>query len=137
MHGDCALVCTRIDVDDETIMLSSTAVPIYSCIVCNSDVPTAAQRRVINPRNERSAVVHDFFVNIVSSGYKFESSSVSYLRRVPCFSNLQKVVKHHDALKELLVSLCANLLVPQSPAVQNEPTFDDRGEGVSETPSIS
>ena len=93
---------------------------------------------MINPRSEGNAVVHDFFVNIVSSGYKFESSSVSYLCRVPCFSSLQKAVKHHNALEELLASLRVNLLVPQSPAVQNEPaTFDDHGEGASQTSSIS
>ena len=65
-------------------------------------------------------------MNVVSPGYKFSSSSVSYLCRVPCFSNLQKAVKHHDTLKEL-GSLRANLLVPH---------FDD-GEGASQTSGAS
>ena len=80
---------------------------------------------MINACSEVNAVVDNFFVNFVSSEYKFESSSVSYLCHVPYFSSLQKPVKHHDALRELLGSLHANPLVPQSPAVQNEPHFDD------------
>ena len=108
-------------------ILGQTNMSSPSCVVCNSDLPTAAQRRVINPCNEANGDVHNFFVNVVSPGYKFSSSSVSYLCRVPCFSNLQKAVKHHDTLKELLGSLRANLLVPH---------FDD-GEGASQTSGAS
>jgi len=60
--------------------MSSTAVP--RCVICNSDVPIPAKRRVIHPSSDVNADAHEFFVSVVSPGYKFESTSVSYVCRV-------------------------------------------------------
>ena len=107
------------------------------CIVCNSAVAIAAKRRVIHPCNEANADVHQFFVSVLFPGYKFESkSSVSYLCRAPCFSSLEKAVKHHVALQGLLHSLRAHQLVPQTAGRESEPTISDHG-GHSLPPSSS
>ena len=113
--------------------MSSTAVP--RCIVCNSAVAIAAKRRVIHPCSEVNADVHQFFVSVVFPGYKFESKSgVSYLCRSPCFSSLEKAVKHHVALQGLLHSLRAG---PGDEASrESEPTTSDHG-GHSLPPSSS
>ena len=106
--------------------MSSTAVP--RCIVCNSAVAIAAKRRVIHPCSEVNADVHEFFVRVVFPGYRFESKSgVSYLCRAPCFSSLEKAVKHHVALQGLLHSLRDHQLVPQPPGQESEPTTSDHG----------
>ena len=116
--------------------MSSTAVP--RCVICNSDVPIPAKRRVIliHPCSDVNADAHELFVSVVSPGCKFESTAVSYVCRVPCFSNLVKAVKHHVALQGLLVSLRTHQLVPQLPARENEPTFD-HGDCSSQISSLS
>lgn len=83
------------------------------CVVCNSPVTKAVQRRVIYPCSEVNRDIYEFFLKVVSPGYKFKATTghgaVNYVCRVPCFSNLQKAVKHHVALENLLGLLRANL----------------------------
>ena len=86
-----------------------------SCIVCYSDLPTATKRRVIHPCSEANADVHEFFVNVVAPGYTFEPTSVRYVCRSPCFSDLEKAVKHHVSLQMLLDKLRINLPVARTP----------------------
>ena len=80
--------------------------PIPMCVICQSDLPVATKRRIIHPISEVNADVHEFFVSVVSPGYRFEpASEVRYTCRVPCFSNLENAVRHHVALQGLLESL--------------------------------
>ena len=67
--------------------------PIPVCVICKSDLPSATKQRIIHPSSKVNADVHEFFVSVVSPGYRFEpASEVRYACRVPCFSNLEKAV---------------------------------------------
>ena len=94
------------------------ASPANCCVVCNADLPTAVKRRVIHPCNEANADAHEFFMNVVSPGYTFQSTSVRYVCRTPCFLNLEMAIKHHNALRDLLGSLRGNV-APLTPITKS------------------
>ena len=60
-------------------VLSSSAMSVIqsvpACVICKSDLPVATKRRLIYPCSEVNADVHEFFVSIVSPGYRFEPAS--------------------------------------------------------------
>ena len=116
------------------------ASPANCCVVCNADLPTAVKRRVIHPCNEANADAHEFFMNVVSPGYTFQSTSVRYVCRTPCFLNLEKAIKHHNALRDLLGSLRGNV-APLTPITKSSllgfksVRHSDDCSSISETPS--
>ena len=83
----------------------------------------ATKRRVIQLCSEVNANVHEFFVSIVSPGYRFEpASDVHYSCRVPCFSNFEKAITYHLALHEQrrCAQSCAYHMTNLRPAIDTK-----------------
>ena len=82
----------------------------FACLVCCSDVEVASKRRLIYPVTKANAEVHNFFVQFVFPGYVFSPVHFpKYLCRSPCFSNLEKALKHKEALEKIVASLRTQL----------------------------
>ena len=100
----------------------------FSCVVCSADLPTVVKRRVLHPPNEANADVHEFFVSVVAPGYSFASDIVCYT----CFATLQKAVKHHVALQDLLEKLRTSLPQAHTPTHSlSQSESDDQGDRAS------
>ena len=82
----------------------------FTCLVCGSDVGVASKTRLIYPVTRANVDVYNFFVNFVSPGYAFSPEGApKYLCRSPCFFNLEKALKHNDALEKILGNLRSQL----------------------------
>ena len=82
----------------------------FTCLLCGSDVEVASKRRLIYLVTKANAEAHNFFVQFVFRGYVFSPvHSPKYLCRSPCFSNLEKALKHNKALEKILASLRSQL----------------------------
>ena len=95
-------------------MLSSDP---YSCVICRLPLPVSSKRRLINPVTEASADVHEFFVQYVVPGYVFSpSDSSKYICKYPCFADVEKAMKRHLSMQEILANIRGKLsLHPSSP----------------------
>ena len=61
------------------------------CILCGTDQP------VISPVSEANRSVNSFLTAIVRPGFRF-GDDISYVCRLPCFSNLTKAVRGSSVL---------------------------------------
>ena len=108
----------------------------FSCVVCGADLPMAVKRRVLYPPNEANADVREFFVSVVAPGYSFASDIVRYVCRYTCFATLQKAVKHHVALQDLLEKLRTSLPQAHTPTHSlSQSESDDQGDRAA-SPSL-
>ena len=84
----------------------------HFCLLCSLRLDTASKRRLIHPITEVNASIHEFFVHSVAPGYVFSPSHVRrYLCRFPCYTNLEKALKHYTALQSLLEGIRTQLHV--------------------------
>ena len=101
----------------------------FTCLVCGLDVEVASKRRLIYPVTEANAEAHNFFVQFVFRGYVFSSvHSPKYLCRSPCFSNLEKALKHKEALEKILASLRSQLASRLQEQPERADVVPERGE---------
>ena len=89
----------------------------HCCVICRLPLPVSGKRRLINPVTEANAGVHEFFVRYVAPGYVFSpSDSSKYMCKNPCFADVEKAMKRHLSLQELLGSIRGQLnMHPKSP----------------------
>ena len=91
------------------------------CALCDSALPAAAEQQLLKPVSEANADVHEFLVTFVKPDCRF-GTEAAYTCRRTCFANLTKSVRHNIALRELLCTLEAPVMLALQMSCDNHVT---------------